>query len=108
VKLIVLLYLEDDEACVNGLLGKHDVAVFSRTSVEGIGPGAPGWYGTAAPYRSRMVIALVEPGLADEILEAVARGTGLKDSRHPIHALQLDVERQAVCGGGAAKAGETT
>ncbi len=104
MKLIVLLYLEDDEACVNDLLGRHDVAVFSRTSVEGIGPGAPGWYGTAAPYRSRMVIALVEPDLAREILEAVERGTGLQDSRHPIHGLQLDVERQAVCGGGAGEA----
>lgn len=104
MKLMVLLYLEEDEACVDDLLGKHDVAVFSRTSVEGIGPGAPGWYGTAAPYRSRMVIALVEPGLANEILGAVEQGTGLKDSRHPIHALQLDVERQAVCGGGGGAA----
>jgi hypothetical protein len=105
VKLIVLLYLEDDEACVDDLLGKHDVTLFSRTSVEGIGPGAPGWYGTAAPYRSRMVIALVEPDLAGEILEAVESGTGLKDSRHPIHALQLDVERQATCGGSAEAGG---
>jgi hypothetical protein len=99
VKLIVLLYLEDDDACVTGLLTAHEVPVFSRTSVEGIGPGAPGWYGTAAPYRSRMVLALVETDLAQEILEAVEEGTGLQDSRHPIHALQLDVERQAVCGG---------
>ena len=98
MKLLILLYLEEDEACVNGLLTGHDVSVFSRTSVEGIGPGAPGWYGEAAPYRSRMILALVSEALAGRVLAAVQEGSGLADSRHPIHALQLDVERQAVCG----------
>lgn len=98
MKLLILLYLEDDDACVTQMLSEQGVPVFSRTSVEGIGPGAPGWYGQAAPYRSNMILALVPPGLAADVLEAVEQGSGLKDSRHPIHALQLDVERTTVCG----------
>lgn len=98
MKLLILLYLEEDEACVTGMLAGQGVPIYSRTSVEGIGPGAPGWYGRTAPYQSRMILALVSPERATAVLEAVQEGTGLVDSRHPIHALQLDVERTTACG----------
>lgn len=98
MKLLILLYLEDDDACVTRMLSAQGVPVFSRMSVEGVGPGAPGWYGETAPYASRMILALVEPELAESVLHAVHHGSGLKDSRHPIHAVKLDVEGATACG----------
>ncbi|MBT8336055.1 MAG: hypothetical protein KJO11_05585 [Gemmatimonadetes bacterium] len=93
MKLVLLLYLEDDDAAVVRLLEAHGVSTWSRVSLEGHGAGAAGWYGEVAPYRSRMVFTVVTPDDATALVDAVATLEGLADPRHPVHALQLDVER---------------
>lgn len=99
MKLILLMYLEDDEKTVERLLEEHGVSAFSRFPLEGHGQGRPsGWYGRVAPYRSRMVFTAVPEERANDLMEAVARCRGCKDSRHPVHALQLAVERSTESG----------
>ena len=92
MKFIVLLYLEEDDACVEKLLERHGVAAYSRLSVEGHGEGGPGWYGSTSPYASQMAFTVVPEERAAEILAAVERCDGLADPNHPIHAIQLGVE----------------
>ncbi len=93
MKLVVLLYLEDDDAVVARLLREHGASTWSRTPLEGHGAGLPGWLGTVAPYRSRMIFTLVDAERARALLAAVEVMDGLADPRNPVHALQLDVER---------------
>lgn len=93
MKMILLLHLEDDEARVSALLRDHGVMAWSRLPLEGHGAGAAGWYGEAAPYRSRMAFTVVPAERASALLDAVKSLDGLADPQHPVHALQLDVER---------------
>jgi hypothetical protein len=95
MKLLLLVYLEDDDAVVADLLERHGVAAWSRLPLEGHGAGIAGWYRTVAPYRSRMAFSVVPAGRAADVLEAVTALEGLADPRHPVHAFQLDVERTA-------------
>lgn len=98
MKLVMLMYLADDDDCVEGLLAEHDVRVFSNLPLEGIGPGTrTGWYGKTAPYESRMTMTVVEDAQADELLQAVRDCTGVKDPRHPVRAVQVDVEAMTTC-----------
>lgn len=98
MKLVMLMYLSDDDDCVEGLLEEHDVSVFSNLPLEGIGPGTrTGWYGKAAPYESRMTMTVVEDARAHELLQAVRECTGVKDPRHPVRAVQVDVEAMTTC-----------
>lgn len=92
MKLIALLYLEDDEAVVARLLKKHGVIAYSRLPLEGHGGGARGWYGEVAPYASSMAFTLVLEDKADELLQAVRECTDVTDPNHPIHALKVAVE----------------
>jgi len=99
MKMILLLYLEDDEPCVRSLLEAHEVLAYSELPLEGHGEGRPsGWYGEVPPYRSRMVFTLVPESRASELLDAVRRSSGCQDARHPIRALQLGVEDTALSG----------
>ena len=93
MKLVILMYLEDDEPGVRALLAEHEVAAYSELPVEGHGTGTAGWYGQVAPYRSRMLMVFLSATKADELTAAVAACTGCKDSSHPIHAWQVDVEK---------------
>jgi hypothetical protein len=93
MKLVLLLYLEEDDAIVVRLLEEHGVSTWSRVALEGHGAGVAGWYGSVAPYRSRMVFTVVTTEGAAALVDAVATLEGLADPRHPVHALQLDVER---------------
>jgi len=105
MKLIMLLYLEDDEACVARMLKEHGVVAYSRLPLEGHGAGMAGWYGSTAPFASRMVFTMVPEPRARALLDAVADcGDQLADPRHPIHAIQLAVEATADSGGPAAPA----
>ena len=98
LKLLMLMYLEEDEACVDGLLAQHDVATFSRLSMEGqTHATSSGWYGVAQPYRSRLILALLPSAESDALLAAVSECRGVQDPRHPIRAMQLAVERSASC-----------
>ena len=99
MKLVMLMYLKDDEPCVDRLLRELDVPVFSRFSMEGVGEGSPGWYGEVHPYESRMTFAMVADDLAGRLMEAVSAGAGgLEDLDHPVRAVQLAVERSSACG----------
>jgi len=93
MKMILLLHLEDDEALVSRLLETHGVVAWSRLPIEGHGSGVPGWYGETAPYRSRMAFTVVPDDRAAALMQAVKALTGLADPKHPVHALQMQVER---------------
>ena len=93
MKMILLMYLEDDDATVRRLLEKEGITGYSAMPLEGHGGGAPGWYGDVPTFRSRMAFAIVEPSRAEALLEAVSTCTGCADPTHPIHAVQVDVEK---------------
>lgn len=93
MKMIVLLHLDGDREVVRDLLERHRVTVYSEVAMEGRGEGTPGWYGEVAPYRSRMTFTLLPTDRARELMDAVQSCSGCRDPRHPIHALQLSVER---------------
>lgn len=109
MKLVILMYLETDRKCVERLVAEQKVPVFTRLPVEGVAAGKPGgWYGTAAPYRSEMIMAFLEGAAATQLLAAVNACRDMEDPRHPIRAMQLNVEATAVCecatdGGAAAE-----
>lgn len=97
-KLLLLMYLEEDEACVERTLADQAVTTFSRLSVEGRTDGATsGWYGVAQPFQSRLILAVMPAERADAVLRAVADCRGVQDPRHPIRAMQLAVEQSAFC-----------
>ena len=98
MKLIALLYLEEDQAVVARLLKTHGVIAYSRLPLEGHGGGTPGWYGEVAPYASSMAFTLVEETKASELLQAVREVTDVTDPMHPIHAMQVAVEELADSG----------
>ena len=72
MKLIAVLYLEEDEAEVTRLLTEQGVEAWSQMPLEGHGRGAPGWYGTVAPYASSLTFAVVEDATAQRVLRAVS------------------------------------
>ncbi|MGD8496361.1 MAG: hypothetical protein PVF05_09250 [Gemmatimonadales bacterium] len=98
MKLVILMYLQEDEGCVDRLLTANQIPIYSRLDVEGIASGAaPGWYGESTPYASEMIVTIVPDDAAARLLEAVAECRGVQDPQHPIRALQLPVERETAC-----------
>lgn len=98
MKLIYLMYLADDEGCVNRLLVEQEVTAFSRLPVEGHGPGsAVGWTGEIQPYQSQVVMIILPDEEATALMEAVASCMGVEDPRHPIRAVQMSVEQYSCC-----------
>jgi len=93
MKLVFLMYLEEDDAAVQEMLRRQKVATWSGVSLEGHATGTTGWYGDVAPYRSRMVFSVMPAPQAEELMEAVANCTACQDKAHPLRALQVDVER---------------
>lgn len=105
MKMILMLFLEDDAECVRSMLEAHGVVAYSELPLEGHGAGRPvGWYGEVSPYRSRMAFTLVPDARARELLEAVGECSGCQDPSHPIHALQLGVEEVVRSSGPAGEA----
>ena len=99
MKLILLLYLADDEDCVTHLLKERGVLTHSRLNLEGFGRGMTGWYGDTPSYRSRMAFALVPQDQAEALLEGVRSSTGTQGgAQHPIHAIQHGVDAMADSG----------
>ena len=92
MKLVILMYLEDDGPGVEKLLAQHQVVAYSELPVEGHGMGTAGWYGKVAPFRSRMLLAFLPASKAGELMSAVAACTACHDRNHPIHAWQMNVE----------------
>lgn len=98
MKLVMLMYLQEDQKCVNRLLGETGIQAFSRLSVEGHGPGsAVGWSGEIQPYQSQLVFAVLPDEHATNLMQAVAGCEGVQDPRHPIRATLLDVEQFTCC-----------
>jgi hypothetical protein len=98
MKLVYLMYLADDESCVNRLLGAQEVTAFSRLPVEGHGPGsAVGWTGEIQPYQSQVVMTILPDEKAAALMQAVESCTGVEDPRHPIRAVQMPVEQYSCC-----------
>ena len=95
MKMILLMYLEDDDAVVERMLTELGVSAYSQLSLMGHGSGAPGWFGAIPAYRSRMVLTVVTPDQADRILDGVRRCTACADPAHPVHAIQMNVEEAA-------------
>ncbi len=95
MKLLFLLFLEEDEQTVTRMLAELDVTAFSRVLLEGHGGGKPGWYGEISPQRSRMIFTLIPVEKASALMEAVAQASDVRDGSHPIHAIQVDVEAVA-------------
>lgn len=108
MKLVILMYLEDDREGVEKLLAEHEVAAYSELPVEGHGLGTAGWYGKVAPYRSRMLLAFLSAPKAGELLAAVEACTGCKDAGHPIHAWRVDVEQVVTSGSATASSNLST
>ena len=102
MKLVILMYLEDDTAHVEKLLAAHQVLAYTAIPVEGHGLGTAGWYGKVAPYASRMLLAFLPATKAKELLAAVGACTGCSDPEHPIHAWQVGVETSITSGQRAA------
>ncbi len=98
MKLVILMFLEDDAGCAGGILADHGVVAYTELAVEGHGGGAAGWYGDVAPFRSRMVLAFLPSEKAGELLEAVRLCDGRKDARHPLRAWLVDVEKSVYSG----------
>ncbi|NIR43554.1 MAG: hypothetical protein GWN99_06605 [Gemmatimonadetes bacterium] len=98
MKLAILMYLDDDQDCVDRLLKEVKVESFSRLSVEGHRPGpAGGWYGDSAPYQSGMLISVLPDDHASRLVDAVAGCTGVQDPQHPIRVAVVDVEQFVCC-----------
>ncbi len=99
MKLIFLLYLEDDEPTVLRLLEEAGVQTYSRLELEGHGQGTAGWYGEVPPYHSSMIFSVLPEADARRVLEAVEGCRDCADPRHPIHAMMVDIERAVRSGG---------
>lgn len=98
MKMVILMYLEDDESCVASLLSRLQVPAYSRLSVEGHGPGGRGgWYGETTPYQSQVLMTFVPDALAASLLKAVSDCTDVQDPRHPIRAAALHVHEFVRC-----------
>ncbi len=98
MKLVLLMFLEDDEKCVGNLLKEQKIEAFSRLPIEGHGPGAAvGWSGEIQPFQSQIIMAVLPDDKAISLVEAVGKCTGVEDPRHPIRAALLDVEQFSCC-----------
>jgi hypothetical protein len=93
MKLVMLLFLEEDKPQIERLFNDHRGSAWSCISVQGHGPGLTGWYGTVAPFDSCMAFTLIPDDRVEGLLAEVAEIDGLSDPRHPVHAHVLDVER---------------
>jgi hypothetical protein len=92
MKIVLLLYLEEDGPAVTKLLSDQGINAYSRLPLEGHGEGkAGGWYGDVAMHNSKMIFTIVPDDEASSLLAAV-ENVQVQDIGHPIHAAQLDLE----------------
>lgn len=99
MKVVMLMFLEGDGPTVERILSEVGVASYSNVAVEGHGGGqSGGWYGAAAPFRSRTVFTVTDEDTANRLVEAVKNTSDVQDPRHPIHAVKVCVEEAAQSG----------
>lgn len=96
-KMIVVMYLEEDEENVVRLMEGLGISSFSSVKLEGHGRGSPGWYGDVAPYESRMIFVILPEAEAERLLLAVGQLEGGSHPEHPVHAIQMAVENSVSC-----------
>jgi hypothetical protein len=102
MKLVVLMFLEDDAASVRRLLQSQKVATYSELSVRGHGQGTAGWYGDVAPFQSSLYMVFLPDDEALNLMAAVENLPVTRDKRRPIRAWQMDVESAVQSGSGGA------
>ena len=92
MKIVLLLYLEEDGPAVTKLLSDQGISAYSRLPIEGHGAGkAGGWYGDVATHNSKMIFTIISDEAAAALLDSV-HGVAVHDAAHPIHAAQLQLE----------------
>jgi hypothetical protein len=92
MKLLLLLYLEQDGPTVTKLLTSQGIDAYSRVNIEGQGgEKAQGVFGGRAPHASKMIFAVVT-GEQGESLRQALREAEVQDANHPIHVAQLGLE----------------
>ena len=92
MKIVLLLYLEEDGPSVTKLLSDQGISAYSRLPIEGHGAGkAGGWYGDVATHNSKLIFTIISDEAAAALLGAVP-GVAAHDPAHPIHAAQLQLE----------------
>jgi len=92
MKLVLLLFLEEDGPAVTKLLQEQGISAYSRLPIEGHGAGkAGGWFGDIATHDSKMIFSVVSDDEADSILGAV-EAVKVHDAGHPIHVAKLNLE----------------
>jgi len=98
MKLVILMYLEEDAGCARKLLHASGISMFSQMPMEGIGEGTGSWYGGVVPYASHMAFCVVSSDQAAAVLSAVKSEDQCLDARHPMRAVQLAVEATTASG----------
>ena len=98
MKLVILMYLSDDDESVQGMLRREGIDSYSRIPLEGHGSGAAGWYGLVAPYSSAMIVSMLPDDRADSLVRTIAACDECEDPEHPVHAIVIDIERAVVSG----------
>lgn len=89
--LVVLMFLEDDTKLVQKLLSDEGVSAYSELPVQGHGNAVTGWYGTAVPFQSRMLISFLPYDAAERLMASVATCTDVRDPNHPIRGWRMPV-----------------
>jgi hypothetical protein len=92
MKIVLLLYLEEDGPAVTKLLSSQGISAYSRLPIEGHGEGkAGGWFGDMATHNSKMIFTIISDEEAESLLGAV-REIPVQDAGHPVHAAMLNLE----------------
>jgi hypothetical protein len=92
MKLVLLLYLEEDGPVVTKLLSDQGISAYSRLPIEGHGQGkAGGWFGDIATHNSKMILSILPDDQADA-LAAGLKEVKVQDPSHPIHLAKLNLE----------------
>jgi hypothetical protein len=92
MKIVLVLYLEEDGPAVTKLLADQGIHAYSRLPMEGHGEGrAGGWYGDIAMHDSKMIFTIIPDEEARSLIAAVKQ-VSVHDTSHPIRAAQLGVE----------------
>lgn len=92
MKLVLLLYLEEDGPAVTKLLMDQGISAYSRIAMEGHGEGkAGGWFGDVATHSSTMIFSIIADDVADALATAL-KDVKVQDAGHPIHMAKLNLE----------------
>lgn len=93
MRIVMLMYLEEDAGRVADLLRSREIVAFTRLEAEGWTASLPSpWSGATTPFRSELLLTLVPEDRAAELMQAVA-DCACANVRHPVHGVELAVAR---------------